>query len=67
MFRGLEVKSFVALHVLINVFERGWWGDRFHNAETQSMGLVWLMVRILTDNNHLNFLYRCGFKTVKNQ
>jgi hypothetical protein len=67
MFRCLEVKCLVALHVLVNVLERGWWGHRLHNTETQTMGLVRLMVRILTHNNHLNFLNWCRLETVKDQ
>lgn len=67
MFRRFKVKLFVALHVLVNVLERRWWGNGLHNTETQSMGLVWLMVRILAHNDYLDFLNWSCLETVKDQ
>ena len=67
MFWCFKVKLFVTFHVFVNVFEGRGWGNRFHDAKTQSVCLLWLMIRILPNNDDLNILDGCGLEGVEDQ
>ena len=67
MFWCFELENGVIFHILVNILERRWWQDWFHDAETQSMSLFRLVVGILTDDDNLNVLDGCGLEGIEDQ
>ncbi len=59
--KGRAVSSWLAVFVvelLVDVLERWWWLDTLLHAETQAMRLIRTMVRILSEDDHLDFVKR---------
>lgn len=63
--KGRTVSSWLAVFVvelLVDVLERWRWLDTLLHAETQAMRLIRTMVRILSEDDDLDFVKRCAIE-----
>ena len=69
---GLEVvgpahpDAQVALYFLIDVHERGGSGHAVGHREAQAHRLAWIMIRVLTQDNHFDILHRSELEGPEN-
>ena len=57
----------VGLNLLEDILQRGRKLDTVLNRETQSVGLSWLMIGVLTDNHHFHLVERTQVKGIEYQ
>jgi hypothetical protein len=55
------------LNLFEDILQRGGELNTILNRETQSVGLSWLMIGILSDNHHLHLVERTKIKGIENQ
>ena len=55
------------LNLFENILERWWEWYTWSHREAESLGLSWLMVWVLSDNNHLHIVKRANIKSIKNE
>lgn len=48
----------VVLEAFVDVFEGGWCGSRWADGEAKAVGLIDVVIGILTENNHFDFVER---------
>jgi hypothetical protein len=65
MIRDLELNLLIRSQIFVNIFEGRRGRNRLENTKAKTVSLVRLMIRILADNNDLNFVDRGGFKGIK--
>ena len=54
--RHLEIAPFIRFKCKVNVFEGGWYFNTFGNTETKSHCFVVFDVRVLPNNNYIDFI-----------